>query len=96
MKAAVNIVILLFVIFLATPTVVTVIKDSRSTTAFYGMNEEEETSMKDIKEIKASLKLADSPFISFPLVSSTSLISTNLQLKHDKISASIFVPPPNV
>ncbi|MDI1255083.1 MAG: hypothetical protein PSV16_03200 [Flavobacterium sp.] len=93
MKTAVKIVLFLFVFFLATPTIVSVIKKQMDVSAFYSMNEEE--TLKEIKEVKAELKFTNYEFAIVPENTSTLIISDN-QLKHDNVSAVIFSPPPNV
>jgi hypothetical protein len=52
MKLAVNILLIVFVTFLSTPTIVSVIKKSTDTSYFYSMSEEELTH----KEVKAEFK----------------------------------------
>ena len=84
MKTAVKIVLFLFVLFLATPTIVSVIQKQTDVSGFYSMNEEE--TLKEIKEVKAELKLNNYELL---------VISENL-LKHDNVAAVIFSPPPNV
>lgn len=93
MKLAVRIVLLIFITFLATPTIVGIIKNSADTSIFYSMSEEEQVH-KEIKEVKAELKLNSVTLISFCPVQKTPIISDN-QLKHDNVSATIFSPPPN-
>ncbi|MGK4568617.1 hypothetical protein [Flavobacterium sp. 3HN19-14] len=93
MKIAVKIVLFLFVFFLATPTIVSVIQKKTDVSAFYSMNEEE--TLKEIKEIKAELKFPSYDLVVIPEQTSSLIISEN-QLKHDNVSAVIFSPPPNV
>ena len=93
MKTAVKIVLFLFVLFLATPTIVSVIKKQTDVSAFYSMNEEE--TLKEIKEIKAELKFSNYELVVIPENTSSLIISDN-QLRHDNVSAIIFSPPPNV
>ena len=93
MKTAVKIVLFLFLLFLATPTIVSVIKKQTDVSAFYSMNEEE--TLKEIKEVKANLKFNNYELVAIPENTSAPIISDN-QLRHDNIAAVIFSPPPNV
>ena len=93
MKSAVKIVLFLFIVFLATPTVVSLIERNSDTSIFYSMAEEEQPH-KDIKEVKAQLKFTDYGIVSIPRQTNSLIISGN-RLKHDNVSASIFSPPPN-
>lgn len=94
MKTAANIVMLLFVMFLLTPTVVTVIEKATDTSYFFTMNEEEQTAMKELKEVKANFKLQVYHF-DFTDVKESAPICSNLRLRHDNITPTIFSPPPN-
>lgn len=89
MKLAVNILLIIFVTFLSTPTIVSVIKKSTDTSYFYSMSEEELTH----KEVKAEFKFETLSLVFFPLPSSRVISSENL-LKHNNIASSIFIPPP--
>ena len=90
MRSAVNLILLLFVTFLVTPTIVSVIDKSCDTSYFYNLSEEE-LSHKAVKEQKAPFKFHNS----FQLAQlSSSLINSKNQLQHDVISPSIFSPPP--
>lgn len=89
MKLAVNILLIIFVTFLSTPTIVSVIKKSTDTSYFYSMSEEELTH----KEVKAEFKFETLSLVFFPLQSSRVISSENL-LKHNNIASSIFIPPP--
>lgn len=83
----------MFLTFLATPTIVSLIKNNCDTSIFYSMSEEELVH-KEVKEIKAELKLNDYSVAEILKLKKSLIISDN-QLKHDNISASIFSPPPN-
>jgi hypothetical protein len=90
MKFAVKLLLIVFITFLSTPTIVSVIKKSTDTSYFYGMSEEELAH----KEVKAELKFE--PALTFNFVESKSsgpVLSENLS-KHDNIASSIFIPPP--
>ncbi|WP_432671028.1 hypothetical protein [Flavobacterium sp. SM2513] len=92
MKTASYLLLILFVSFLATPTIVSVINKSCDTSYFYNMVEEE-LSHKAVKDFKIQVNKENS----FKLASlSSSLIISENQLKHDTITPAIFSPPPNV
>lgn len=94
MKTAVKLVLMLFMLFLVTPTVVGCIKKTCDTSVFYSMSEEEQLHS-ELKEIKGELRLTAVDFFKISKLTSNVIISEN-QLKHDKVTASIFSPPPNV
>ena len=82
----------LFVSFLSTPTIISLIKKDTNVSAFYNFNEEE--IHKDCKLIKANLKQEfDFTFINFRNETSSNIISENLS-KHDNVAEEIFSPPP--
>lgn len=90
MKFAVKIVLLMFMTFLSTPTVVGILSDDVDTSMIYSMCEEE-----NHKEIKAEIKHLISE-VFFPVFTTkTSLMFSNYQLKHDNISKDILSPPPD-
>lgn len=82
-----------FVIFLSTPTVVTLIKKSTDTSIFYSFAEEE--IHKEIKQVKAEIKQQfDYPFLDLQIQKNSLIISENLS-RHDNATSEIFSPPPN-
>jgi hypothetical protein len=90
MKFAVKLVLIIFITFLSTPTIVSLIDKHNDTSYFYGMSEEEQSH----KEIKAEFKFDESfEFINLPTPKSCLILSENLS-KHDNISSTIFIPPP--
>jgi hypothetical protein len=91
MKMISKILLLLFLTFLVTPTIVTVIEKSSDISIFYSVSEEENAH----KEIKV-LFCSESPSetVTTEELSSNVILSENLS-KHDNITASIFLPPPN-
>lgn len=91
MKTITNLLLILFVAFLATPTVVSIISKTSDTSYFYSVAEEELTH-KEVKHLKECLNTEH--LFNFIKYSSSLIISEN-QLKHDNISPSIFSPPPN-
>lgn len=80
----------MFVTFLSTPTVVSMIKKGTDVSIFYSFAEEEVH--KELKEVKAEIKSYDYP-ITVLTVKKTKIISENLS-KHDNVSEEIFSPPP--
>lgn len=93
MKFAVKIVLLIFMTFIITPTVVSLIKEDVDTSMVYSMSEEEHQSH-SCKELKADLKVADFIIFSNYTASSSSLIISQHALKYDNANSSIFSPPP--
>lgn len=92
MKIASYLFLLLFVCFLATPTVISVINKTTDTSCFFSMAEEELTH-KAVKETKTQFHHVNS----FKLAKlSSSLIISENQLKHDCVTPAIFSPPPNL
>ncbi|MGQ2984079.1 hypothetical protein [Flavobacterium sp.] len=93
MKVFVNIVLFLFVSFLATPTIVSMVEDDADVSMVYSLTEEE--IQKEIKEVKAA------PHTEFgvafiPQIRTSSLIkSANLE-RHDNIAGEICSPPPEL
>jgi hypothetical protein len=94
MRFAVSIMIFVFVTFLSTPTIVSLIEKKADTSLFYGMSEEE-LAHKELKEVKAELKSYDFDFFKFSKKTSRIIVSEN-KLRHDNITPSIFSPPPNI
>ncbi|MEL1242935.1 hypothetical protein AAEO56_01565 [Flavobacterium sp. DGU11] len=91
MKILVNIVLFLFISFLAAPTIVSLIEDDADMSVVYSLTEEE--IQKDIKEVKGA------PYtefqVSFFKESKETLLiqSANLQ-KHNNVAGEICSPPP--
>ena len=93
MKFAVKIVLLIFLIFLSTPTVVATIEKSCDTYILFGMSEEELTHQ-EIKVVKDELvSHDDSSFVLFGL--KPVVISSENDVKHSNGYLTIFSPPPN-
>jgi hypothetical protein len=90
MKIMAQLLLFIFITFLATPTIVSVIKKSVDTSLFYSFSEEE----KSHKEVKAifNFDVANSTVI-LPNLNSGLIQSENLS-KHNKIASKIFIPPP--
>lgn len=95
MKTYATLLLILFVTFLATPTIVSLIENKSDVSNFYSCSEEE-ISSKDLKEIKAELKhVFDYPFIALIINTNSTIISETNSL-HDKITPCIFSPPPEL
>ena len=93
MKFFVNIVLFLFLSFLATPTIVSFLQDDADMSMVYSLTEEE--IQKEIKEVKAAafieLRLAF-----FAPAKKTSIIKTANDQEHDNVSREIHSPPPDL
>jgi hypothetical protein len=93
MKILVNIVAFLFITFLSTPTIISMIDKDVDTSYFYNMCEEEENHV-PFNEIK-SLPSVDFSFTNF---SSDNLFTLNVSIEHDlsfdNLAHQIFSPPP--
>jgi len=90
MKYLAQIVLVLFVAFLSTPTIVSIIEKKTDVSIFYSLTEEE--IHKELKEVKAEIKSYDYPITTIALKKSR-IVSENLS-KHDNVSSVIFSPPP--
>ena len=90
MKYLAQIVLVLFVAFLSTPTVVSIIEKKTDVSIFYSLAEEE--IHKELKEVKAEIKSYDYPITTIALKKSR-IVSENVS-KHDNVSSVIFSPPP--
>lgn len=90
MKHLAQIVLVLFVAFLSTPTIVSLIEKKTDVSIFYSLTEEE--IHKELKEVKAEIKSYDYPITNIVLKKSK-IVSENLS-KHDKVASVIFSPPP--
>jgi hypothetical protein len=86
-------ILVFFIAFLSTPTVVTLIKKSTDISVFYSFAEEE--IHKDLKEVKAIKQFFDYPFTETTLNSDSKIVSENLS-KHDNVAEEIFSPPPEL
>ena len=90
MKLIAPILLFVFITFLVTPTIVSVISKSADVSVFYSFSEEE----KAHKEIKAIFNFEE---VITPLCLSrldSGIIHSENLSKHDKISSKIFIPPP--
>ena len=83
----------MFITFLSTPTIVTLIEKNTDTILFFSFNDKE--IHKDIKEVKAEVKQQfDYSFIDLQL-KNIAIISENLS-HHVNIAFEIFSPPPKL
>lgn len=93
MKLIARILLFLFIAFLSTPTIVTVIKKSSDTSMFFNCSEEEQAH----KELKSAIYIpVFGHELVVPVLSDPKLTMSESIVKLDNISPSIFVPPPNL
>jgi hypothetical protein len=90
MKLFTRILLFLFILFLSTPTLVTLIEKDTDTSIFYCFAEEEHQ-----KEVKAEVKfyLEHNEIAFIELEKKTSFIEYNSE--HQTVFREIFSPPPN-
>lgn len=92
MKILVNIVLIMFLSFLAAPTVVSLIdNDDADMSMVYSLTEEE--LQKEIKEVKAYAEYEYQPVFFQTAKQSSEIKSENLQ-RHGNVFEEIFSPPP--
>jgi hypothetical protein len=91
MKILVNIVLIMFLSFLAAPTVVSMLQDDADVSMVYNLTEEE--IQKEIKEVKAHHYFEFEYTFYKALKKSAEIKSENLQ-RHDNVFEEIFSPPP--
>lgn len=90
MKRLAQILLFVFITFLVTPSVISVLEKNADISVFYNFSEEE----KAHKEVKALLTFdAIIAPVHFLNLNSSLIQSENLS-KHDKITSQIFIPPP--
>jgi len=94
MKFLARFLLVFFVFFLATPTIVSVVKKNTNISMFYSFNEEE--IQKDFKELKADLSSNyEVTILNFTNATTSKIVSENLS-RHDNVSEQIFSPPPEL
>ncbi|MCW4467861.1 hypothetical protein OGH69_02700 [Flavobacterium sp. MFBS3-15] len=93
MKFVVNIVLFLFISFLAAPTLVSLIEDDADVSVVYSLTEEE--IQKEIKEVKAAPYTEFSVAFFIQAKRSAIIKSANLQ-KHNNLAGEILSPPPEI
>jgi hypothetical protein len=92
MKSISKLLLIVFISFLSTPTLVTLIEKNTDISIFYSFAEEEIN--KQIKEVKAEIKHHfDYPFLDLQIEKNTVIISENLS-RYDNVASEIFSPPP--
>lgn len=91
MKIIVNIVLFLFISFLAAPTIVSLIEDEADVSMVYSLAEEE--LQKEVKEVKAGPQI-EVDIALFDEIKKTTLIKTANLRKHSNVSGEICSPPP--
>ena len=91
MKIVAKIFLILFIVFLTTPTIVTVIEKSLDISVFFNLSEEQHFH----KEIIIVFSLQNFLNIDTMSVASSTRILSEKLFKYDKITASRFIPPPN-
>jgi hypothetical protein len=91
MKIIAQILMFVFITFLVTPTVVSLIEKDADVSIFYSMSEEEHS----LKEVKAIVSYSNSIEVVTVFSSGSSLILSENLSKHDNIASSIFIPPPD-
>jgi len=94
MKLIANIVLFIFITFLATPTIIGMVDEDADTSYFYNMCEEEENHA-PFNEIK-SIPIHNCSIHNFSL---NKLVKLNVLIIHDlsfaNLAHQIFSPPPN-
>ncbi len=80
----------MFMAFLATPTVVSLIEKSAETAAFFSMTEEELSH----KEVKVETKVSTHVHLLYLTDLTSGIICYENLSKHDNVFATIFIPPP--
>lgn len=93
MKFISRVILLLFIMFLSTPTLVTLIEKNCDVSLFYNFAEEE--IHKDLKLKAECGHEYEFIFQNFPKSNNTNIVSENLS-KHDKVLEEIFSPPPEL
>lgn len=91
MKLISKILIIIFITFLLTPSIVSVIDKSKDISVFYNLTKEELTK----KEVKNYIfNNFNHEILILSKMTSKIILSENLS-KHENISASIFIAPPD-
>lgn len=97
MKLTARILLLFFITFLVTPTIVSVIEINADISLIYDFSEKEnQKENKELKELKSDFTLKNQmEFIAFKFNYSKNIISENAA-KHNPISEEILIPPPEL
>lgn len=93
MKIIVNIVLFLFLSFLAAPTIVSLLQDDQDMSMVYSLTEEE--IQKEIKEVKAAPYM-EMRLTLFTPAKVTPVIKSANHEEQDNVSREIHSPPPNI
>ncbi len=93
MKLIARILLFIFIAFLSTPTVVTLMKKCNSASVSFSFSEEEHSH----KELKAAVHavIFHHEVLMSAYIQKKTIVSENI-VKLDNISPSIFAPPPNL
>ena len=90
MNIAAKLFLVIFVAFLSTPTIVSLIEENTDTAYFFSTSEEEQVH----KVIKTDFHLEVAYTLGIFLMPTSSLIHSENLSKHDNIASTIFIPPP--
>ena len=94
MKLLSKLLLIVFIAFLSTPTLVTLIEKNTNISLFYSLAEEE--IHKELKEVKAEVKQHfDYPFLDLKINKNSIIVSENLS-RHDNVASEIISPPPDL
>lgn len=93
MKLIARVLLFLFLVFLSTPTIVRLIEKSCDTSLIFSFSEEEHAK-KEFKVFAYSSNEIQHSFSICKFKEKAIILSENLS-KHDKITTSIFSPPPD-
>ncbi|MGA9639596.1 hypothetical protein [Flavobacterium sp.] len=94
MKHIASLFLFLFITFLLTPTIVTLIEKKCDVSVSYKFSEEEHSYSKEVK-VFAYNHVSNADFLVLKISKSSLILSENLS-KHDNVSAKIFSPPPDL
>lgn len=89
MKIASGIILFLFMLFLSTPTIVSMIEKGTDTSLVFSASEEELTH----KDLKAEIKIENYEFINVSGNIGCLIRSENLS-RQNNVFSSVFIPPP--
>ena len=92
MKLIIKVVIFVFFIFLSTPTILSLIEKNTYVSFFYSAAELEDMN----KDVKLEFKFDTFSISFFNLPKKSSIVLSENLSKHDNISSSIFIPPPDL
>lgn len=93
MKILVNILVCMFLIFLAAPTIVSLIEDEADISMVYSLTEEE--IQKELKEVKAHCSISFE-YACPQAAKKSTLIPTQYLRGHSGVFEEIFSPPPEI